>query len=60
MLWRSQYRTEALLDALRTDSHSPRYRVLGPLANVSAFATAFGCAPAAPMQRTPADRITIW
>ncbi len=60
-IWRGQYRTEALLDQLRTDQHSPgRYRVLGPLANVPAFAAAFNCLADAAMMRSAADQITIW
>jgi predicted metalloendopeptidase len=60
-IWRTQTRTEALLDQLRTDSHAPgRYRVLGPLANMPAFAAAFSCPAGAPMMRSPPDRITIW
>ncbi len=60
-IWRSKYRNEALIDQLRTDSHSPpRYRVLGPLANVPAFAQAFNCPAGAPMMRAPAEQISIW
>ena len=60
-IWRTQYRAAALIDQLRTDSHSPgRYRILGPLVNVPAFARAFGCGPEAPMVRAPGDLITIW
>ncbi|MEO8186673.1 MAG: M13 family metallopeptidase, partial [Burkholderiaceae bacterium] len=60
-IWRAKYRTEALINQLRTDSHSPsRYRVLGPLANVPAFAQAFNCQPGAPMMRAPAEQISIW
>jgi putative endopeptidase len=60
-IWRTQYRPAALIDQLRTDSHSPgRYRILGPLSNVPAFAAAFGCGPGAPMVRAPGDLITIW
>ncbi|HQR20885.1 MAG TPA: M13 family metallopeptidase [Burkholderiaceae bacterium] len=60
-IWRAQYRTQALLDQLRTGQHSPsRYRVLGPLANFPAFAKAFGCPVDAPMMRPPVEQITIW
>jgi predicted metalloendopeptidase len=60
-IWRTKYRTEALIDQLRTGNHSPaRYRVLGPLANVAAFAQAFNCPADSPMMRSPAERILIW
>jgi putative endopeptidase len=60
-IWRGQYRTEALLDQLRTGQHSPnRYRVLGPLANFPAFAAAFSCPADAPMMRSAAEQISIW
>jgi predicted metalloendopeptidase len=60
-IWRAQYRTEALLDQLRTGQHSPnRYRVLGPLANFPAFATAFNCPANAAMMQPPAEQISIW
>jgi putative endopeptidase len=60
-IWRTKYRTEALIDQLRTDNHSPaRYRVLGPLANVPAFAQAFNCPAGAPMMRAASEQISIW
>ncbi|MGZ9058197.1 MAG: M13 family metallopeptidase [Burkholderiaceae bacterium] len=60
-IWRTKYRNEALIDQLRTGNHSPaRYRVLGPLANVAAFAQAFNCPAGSPMMRAPAEQISIW
>ena len=60
-IWRTKVRTEALIDQLRTDNHSPgRYRVLGPLANVPAFAQAFNCPAGAPMMRAASEQISIW
>ena len=43
-IWRNKTRTEALVDQLRTGQHSPgRWRILAPMAQMPAFATAFGC-----------------
>lgn len=58
-IWRSKMRTEALVDQLRTDGHSPgRWRVLAPLSNMTAFAEAFGCKAGDAM--VAADPIVIW
>lgn len=58
-IWRSKMRPEALANQLRTDGHSPgRFRVLAPLANMPAFAQAFGCKPGDAM--VAAEPITIW
>ena len=58
-VWRSKMRVEALVNQLRTDSHSPTpYRVLGPLSNTPAFAAAFGCKAGSTM--VAADPIAIW
>ena len=60
-IWRNKTRNEALIDQLRTGSHSPeRYRVLGPLANVPEFAHAFNCPAGAPMMRAASEQISIW
>ncbi len=58
-VWRGKYRTEALVDQLRTGQHSPgRWRILGPLANIPAFAQAFSCKPGDPM--VAATPIVVW
>ena len=60
-VWRDKMRAEALITQLRSGAHAPaRYRVLGPLANMPAFAQAFACAPGSPMARAEADRVAIW
>ena len=60
-IWRNKIRAEALITQLRSGQHSPaRYRVLGPLANVPAFAEAYACPPGSPMARPEAERISIW
>jgi putative endopeptidase len=59
LIWREKMRTEATINQLRTDSHSPaRYRVLGPMSNMPAFAKAFACPAGAPM--VAEDPITVW
>jgi predicted metalloendopeptidase len=58
-IWRSKTRPEALVNQLRTDSHSPgRFRVLAPLSNMPAFAQAFGCRAGDAM--VAAEPIQIW
>jgi len=58
-IWRSKLRTEALVNQLRTGTHSPGpYRVLGPLSNMPAFAATFQCKSGAPM--AAGDPITVW
>jgi predicted metalloendopeptidase len=59
IIWRSKIRTEALVDQLRTDGHSPgRWRVLAPMSHLPAFAQAFGCQAGDAM--VAADPIRIW
>ncbi|CAD5372431.1 M13 family peptidase [Rubrivivax sp. A210] len=59
IVWRSKMRIEALVDQLRTDSHSPtRWRVLAPMSHMPAFAQAFGCKAGDAM--VAADPIRIW
>ena len=59
LVWRSKIRTEALINQLRTDSHSPaKYRVLAPMSNSPAFAQAFSCK--ADNAMVAADPIKVW
>ncbi|MGZ4779555.1 MAG: M13 family metallopeptidase [Thermoanaerobaculia bacterium] len=37
-----------------------KYRVIGPLSNLPAFAQAFGCAPTSEMVRSDAKRCDVW
>ena len=59
VVWRSKQRNEALINQLRTGQHSPaRFRVLGPMSNMSSFAQAFGCKAGDAM--VAADPIVVW
>jgi predicted metalloendopeptidase len=59
--WRFLLREETLRARLLTDEHAPpKYRVLGPLANLPAFAAAFHCKPGDAMVRPAKDRPNHW
>ncbi len=59
VVWRSKQRQEALINQLRTGSHSPgRYRILGPLSHMAAFAQDFACKHGDAM--VAADPIVVW
>jgi putative endopeptidase len=59
IVWRGKYRVEALQDQLRTDGHSPsRFRILGPMTHMPAFAQAFNCKTGDAM--VAAEPITVW
>jgi predicted metalloendopeptidase len=59
--WRTHVRPEQLRTRVTVDPHAPeQWRVNGPLANVAAFAQAFGCKEGDAMVR-PKDKIpAIW
>ncbi len=59
--WCANYRPEALRLLVATNPHSPpKFRVNGPLSNMSEFASAFQCKEGAPMARSARDRCEIW
>jgi predicted metalloendopeptidase len=59
--WRFKLRSEALRAQLQTDEHAPpKYRVLGPLANLPEFAAAFHCKAGDAMVRAAEERPTNW
>ncbi len=59
--WCANYRPESLRLLVATNPHSPpKFRVNGPLSNLSEFASAFQCKEGAPMARSARDRCEIW
>jgi putative endopeptidase len=60
-IWKSKQRDEDLKLRLNTDPHSPaRYRVDGPLSNLSEFQKAFDIPDNSPMVRAVDKRVNIW
>jgi len=54
-------RLEAQRQMLMTDPHPvPKYRVIGPLANLPEFQRAFSCPAGAEMVRPPEKRCAVW
>ncbi len=59
--WEENMRREYSRMLTNVDPHPlPKFRVIGPLSNLPAFAKAFGCKAGDPMVRPPSDRCTIW
>jgi putative endopeptidase len=59
VVWRIKFRTEALVNQIRTGQHSPgRWRILGPMSNMSSFAQAFNCKPGDAM--VAGEPIIVW
>ena len=60
-VWRSLMRDEAMKLMVNTNPHSPPlYRAIGPVGNMSAFATAFDLDEDAPMVIPASARAEIW
>ena len=60
-IWRSNTRPEAARVRIATDPHSPDvWRVNAPLANMPAFAEAWGCKTGSPMALSAAQAVSIW
>uniref|UniRef100_A0A8C5L391 Membrane metallo-endopeptidase-like 1 n=1 Tax=Jaculus jaculus TaxID=51337 RepID=A0A8C5L391_JACJA len=58
-VWCGSYRPEFAIQSIKTDVHSPlKYRVLGSLQNMDAFAEAFHCPQGTPMH--PKERCRVW
>jgi putative endopeptidase len=59
--WRRQHTEQDLKYRLNVDVHAPaHYRVIGPYANIDAFATAFDCKPGDRMVAKPENKVVIW
>jgi putative endopeptidase len=59
--WRRQHTEQDLKLRLNTDVHAPaRFRVLGPYANIDAFAAAFDCKVGDNMVAKPDAKVVIW
>ncbi len=60
-VWRRNYTDKEMEVRLTTDSHAPgKFRAVGPLENMPAFAAAFECSDDDAMVRSGDDRIAIW
>jgi len=60
-IWREVTTPEYTRQLLLTDPHSPgRYRTIGPVSNMPAFAEAFGCKSGDPMVAPPEKQASIW
>jgi len=60
-VWRQNVRPAYSRQAVNTDPHSPgKFRVLGPLSNMSEFYTAFNVKPGDAMYRPDSLRAVIW
>uniref|UniRef100_A0A8I4A4G7 Membrane metalloendopeptidase like 1 n=1 Tax=Callithrix jacchus TaxID=9483 RepID=A0A8I4A4G7_CALJA len=58
-VWCGSYRPEFAIQSIKTDVHSPlKYRVLGSLQNLAAFADTFHCTQGTPMH--PKERCRVW
>jgi putative endopeptidase len=61
LAWMINMRPEALANQVKSDVHSPaKYRVIGPLANMPEFYSAFGIKEGDAMWRPENLRVKIW
>lgn len=60
-IWRNKMRPESERNQVLTDPHSPaRFRVNGPVSNLSEFYSAFDVQPGDPMMQQDSVRAKIW
>jgi len=61
LAWMINERPESIADQVRSNEHSPaKFRVLGPLANMPEFYSAFEIKENEAMYIKPGDRVQIW
>ena len=61
LAWMINERPEAIASQVKSDEHSPpKFRVIGPLANMPEFHTAFGIKEGDAMWRAENNRVKIW
>jgi putative endopeptidase len=59
--WMTQQRNQSAAKQIMSDVHAPaKWRVNGPLSNITAFYTAFQIKPGDKMYREEKDRVKIW
>ena len=60
-VWCGARRPEEMRVRARTDPHSPfKWRVIGPMSNLTEFASAFSCQPGDAMVRAEGTRCQVW
>jgi predicted metalloendopeptidase len=60
-VWKSKYRDEAMLNQMKSDSHSPpQYRINGPLRNLNEWYDAYGVKEGDLLFVAPDKRVRIW
>ncbi|MEZ5175404.1 MAG: M13 family metallopeptidase [Acidimicrobiia bacterium] len=60
-IWRTNLTPEYTRLLVNSDPHAPpRFRVIGPLSNMTAFAAAFDLPDDSPMMRPPQARAKVW
>ncbi len=61
LAWMINQRPEAIADQVKSNEHSPpKFRVIGPLANMPEFYAAFGIKEGDAMWRADSERVRIW
>jgi len=60
-VWHANMKDEAIINLVKTNPHSPtRFRIIGPLSNMSEFYDAFACSKDSKMVRPDSLRVKIW